>query len=312
MTSPKVSIVIATYKSKDDHLIRALDSAIGQSYKDIEILVNDDSPTDELKEIILSRHDQRIIYHHNHSPLGPARNHWNAFSRAKGDYITILNHDDLLSSEFVQQLISKLDDNPECVLAFCDHWIIDGKGHRQFKQSDEASKFYGRSDLSAGACHSFDKLVISQTIPMAMGALFRRSSLPKELPSAGPAYDLWLTFLLAKTGGPAFFVPKRLSSWRNHEDNTTSGGGVAWLDDSARCWLVVADDPFFNCYRKTALSKSARAFLACSMRQWKNTYRLSSFHYALFSLRTNFSFKALIISLIVLWCPYTLVPRLRS
>jgi glycosyltransferase involved in cell wall biosynthesis len=311
MTRPKVSIVIATYKSKEDHFICALDSALGQSYKNIEILVNDDSPTDELKKLVLSRHDQRIIYQHNHPPLGPARNHWNAFSKAKGDYITILNHDDLLSSEFVEQLISYLDDNPECVLAFCDHWIIDGKGDKQFNQSDEASKFYGRSDLPAGACHSFDKLVMSQAIPMAMGSLFRRSSLPKELPSAGPAYDLWLTFLLARTGDPAFFVPKRLSSWRNHEDNTTSGGGVAWLDDSARCWLAVSNDPFFNCYRTAALSKSARAFLACSIRQWKNTDRLSSFHYALFSLRINFSFKALIISLIVLWLPFKLVPRVR-
>ena len=304
--STRVSIVIATYKSKHEHLIDALESALGQSFNDIEVLVNDDSPSDELKELVLSRRDQRIIYHHNSPALGPAKNHWNAFSRAKGEYIAILNHDDLLSSEFVEKLLSKLDDNPDCALAFCDHWIIDTEGNRQFKQSDVASKFYGRSVLPAGLCHSFDKLVLSQTIPMAMGSLFRRSSLPKELPSAGPAYDLWLTYLLSRTGSPAIYVPERLSSWRNHEDNTTSGGGVAWLDDSARCWLAVANDPSFYCFREAALTKSSRALLACSMRQWKDQFKLSSFNFALTSLRLHFSLKALFLLLVVLWCPYKL------
>lgn len=306
---PRVTIVIATYKSNHDHLLQALDSALGQSFKNIEILVNDDSPSDELKQLIFSRVDQRIKYHHNKPALGPAKNHWNAFSRANGDYIAILNHDDTFSSEFVEKLLSKLDDNPDCALAFCDHWFIDAEGNRQLKQSDEASKLYGRIDLSPDVCHSLAKLVLSQTIPMAMGSVFRRSSLPKELPSAGPAYDLWLTYLLAKTGSRAIFVPERLSSWRNHDNNTTSGGGVAWLDDSARCWLAIANDPFFNCYRETALVKSSRAFMACSMRQWKERCRLSSFYFVFTSFRLHFSLKAFILMLVVFWLPYNLIPR---
>lgn len=291
--------------------MQALDSALGQSLKDIEIQVTDDSPDDSLKYLILSRNDPRIIYHHNSPALGPAKNHWHAFSRAKSDFIAILNHDDLISSTFVEILLPKLEDNPECVLAFCDHWFIDAEGDRQYKQSDEASKFYGRADLSAGVCYSLDKLVLAQSIPMAMGSIFRRSSLPSELPSAGPAYDLWLTFLLARTGGPAFFVNERLSSWRNHEDNTTSGGGVAWLEDSARCWLSIANDSFFYYYRKAALSKAARAFLACSMRQWKSKCKLSSLYYALKSLTLHFDVKAVLLVFVVLWCPYKLVSRLR-
>ena len=309
MISPKVSIVIAAYESRHGHLISALDSALDQSFKDIEVLVNDDSQNDNLKQLVLSRNDRRLKYQHNSPALGPAKNHWDAFSRAKGDFIAILNHDDILSPDFVEKLLSKLIENPDCILAFCDHWIIDANGDRQCKQSEETSKYYGRLDLPPGICYSFDELVLSQTIPMAMGSLFRRSSLPKEFPSVGPAYDLWLTFLLARTGGLAYFVPERLSSWRNHQDNTTSGGGLAWLEDSANCWLSVANDPFFNSYRKVALSKSARGFLACSMCQWKNKSRRSAFFYALKSLGLHFTFKALILFLLVLWFPYTLVSR---
>ena len=309
MICPRVSIVIATYMSNHYHLSNALDSALGQSYKHIEILVNDDTPSDEIRNLVMSRKDNRIIYHHNIPALGPAKNHWHAFARAKGDYIVILNHDDVLSSDFAETLLSRLDDNPDCALAFCDHWIIDAEGNKKQNQSDEATKHYGRLNLPAGVCHSFDKLVLAQTIPMAMGSMFRRSSLPKELPSAGPAYDLWLTFLLARTGSSAFFVPDRLSSWRNHQDNTTSGGGIPWLDDSARCWLALANDPFFICHRKAALQKSARAFSACSMRQWKNNNILSSFHYAYTSLRLSFNSKAVILLLFVLWLPYKFVQQ---
>lgn len=311
MIRPKVSIIIATYKSRQDHLVAALDSALGQICKNIEILVTDDSPSDDLKQLVLRKNDERISYHHNNPALGPAGNHWHAFSRSKGDYIAILNHDDLLSSEFAEKLSSILDSNPNCALAFCDHWIIDGEGHRQLRQSDKASMFYGRSCLSAGVCHDFDKLVVEQTIPMAMGSLFRRSSLPKELPSVGPAYDLWLTFLLARTGAAAFFVPERLSSWRNHEDNTTSGGGIAWLNDSARCWLAVSNDPHFIFYRKLARSKGARSFLACSICQWKSNERWTSFVYAFTSLRLSFNFKALILLLVVLWSPYRWLPMVK-
>jgi len=312
MLKPRVSIVIATYKSKHDHFIQALDSALGQTYKNIEILVSDDSPTDELKQLVFSRNDERICYYRNNPALGPAKNHWHAFSRSKADYIAILNHDDLLSPDFTGKLLFTLDDNPDCALAFCDHWIIDAEGDIQQKQSDEASMSYGRNELSAGVCHSFDKLVLAQTIPMAMGSLFRRSSLPKELPSAGPAYDLWLTYLLARTGAAAFFIPERLSSWRNHVDNTTSGGGVAWLDDSARCWLAISKDSHFKYYRKSALSKGSRAFVACSMRQWKNNERLSAFYYALASFRLHINLKALVLTLVVLWFPFKFAPSKRQ
>ena len=311
MINPKVSIIIATYQSKEVHFVQALDSALNQSFKNIEILVSDDSPTDELKDLVLSRNDKRVKYQHNKPALGPAKNHWHAFSRATGDYIAILNHDDLLASEFVEQLLSELDENTDSVLAFCDHWIIDADGNKLFKQSDEASSFYGRSALSAGLCHSFSQLVLAQTIPMAMGSLFRRSSLPKVFPSSGPAYDLWLTYLLARTGGSACYVPNRLSSWRNHEDNTTSGGGVAWLEDSANCWLSVANDKFFSRYRNVALSKSARGYLACSMRQWKNQRRLSSFNYTLRSLSAYFTVRALLLFFVVFWFPYKLITRIR-
>lgn len=311
MSKPRVSIVIAAFKPNLDHFVDALSSALSQTYQSIEILVNDDSPKDELHSLVIGYNDSRLKYLHNNPALGTACNHWQAFSRAKGDYIAILNHDDLLSPTFIENLVYHLDNNPECVLAFCDHWIINGNGTRDVHKTNSNSAFYGRYDLPEGICSSFTQLLLSQSIPLAMGSVFRSSSLPQNYPIAGPAYDLWLTYLLAKTGGFAYYLPERLSSWRNHEDNTTSAGGIAWLEDSANCWLSVSKDPAFQGSRSKIRSKCARSLLACSMREWKNNRRIKSFKYALRSLLFRINLKTVIL-LFAIICPYTLISNIVS
>ena len=306
-----MSIVIAAYKSKRDHFVDSLSSALNQTYNSIEILVNDDSPKDELRSLILDYNDSRLKYQHNNPALGTALNHWQAFSRAKGDYIAILNHDDLISPTFIEKLVYHLDKNPECVLAFCDHWIIDSNGIIDVDKTNLNSVFYGRYDLPEGICASFTQLLLSQSIPLAMGSVIRSSSLPQNYPFAGPAYDLWLTYLLAKTGGSAYYLPERLSSWRNHEDNTTSAGGIAWLEDSANCWLSISKDPAFQSCRAKIRSKCASSLFACSMREWKNNRRMKSFKFALRSLIFCFNIKTVIMIILIL-CPYNMISRLVS
>lgn len=304
MHKPSVSVVIACYKSNYKHLLDALDSATSQSYPHIEIIVSDDSPDDKLRSVV-EHYDTRIKYMHNKPSLGPAINHWRAFEHAQGKYIAILNHDDRLDTFFIEKLKNKLDQNPASALAFCDHWIMDGNGCIQVEKTEINSLYYGRSNLASGTYCPFPSLVLTQTIPMAMGTLFRRSFLPDKLPlNAGPAYDLWLTYHLARTGASAIYVPERLSFWRDHSENTTSGGGVSWLQDSANCWVSISSDPFFADYKQQSKSKACNALLSCSMSSWRNCKPLKALLFSLRSLRMKLSFKALIIILVSFWVPY--------
>ena len=85
-----VSICIPAYK-RADFLERCLDSILQQSFQQYEIVITDDSPTDELKS--LSGKDERIVYVKNEQPLGSPAN-WNkAISLARGKYIKIMHHD---------------------------------------------------------------------------------------------------------------------------------------------------------------------------------------------------------------------------
>lgn len=263
---PNVGIITAAYKTRPDHLQAALRSACLQTHEDICIHVVDDSPTDCLRSVVESLGDPRIDYRHNVPALGPARNHRKALDGLNCEYVVILNHDDLIAPTFVAKMLAPLEADPRLALAFCDHWIIDDQGTRDHLATDEASRRYGRATLAAGCQPSLFDLLLHQTIPMVMGCLFRRRCLSAPLPDiAGPAYDLWLTYLIARGGGGAYFVPERLSSWRSHPANQTTQRSIALLEGAARCWSALAKDPQARAVRAPARARAAAAYRACSL-----------------------------------------------
>jgi glycosyltransferase involved in cell wall biosynthesis len=265
MSAPLVSIVMATYRSRHDHLRAAITSALAQSMGDIEVIVSDDSPDDALSEVVAGFRDERLRYRHNAPALGVARNHWVSFGEARGEFIVILNHDDLLEPRSVETLMQALCAKPHAVLAFADHWIIDADGQRMLADTDRNTQAWGRSELAAGLHQPFWGPVVRQSIPMAMGAMFRRDALTVECPpSAGPAYDLWLTYQLARSGAGAVYVPERLSAWRTHAGNLTSQAGLDWLIGTANCWQAMAADPLAVSIAPIARRQAARWFYVCA------------------------------------------------
>lgn len=234
---------MATWRPDPEHFRVALDSALAQTWAALEVLVADDSPGDVLRRVVEARGDPRLRYLHRSPSLGVACNHWDAFARARGEYIAVLNQDDWIAPDFVSRLVAPLQDQPAAVLAFCDHWIIDANGARLHGPTRHNSARWGRDTLAAGLHRPAHDLVLRQSLPIAMGTVFRSSALPDTLPpEAGPAYDLWLGHLLLRGGGGAWFVPDRLSAWRTHDASLTSDAGPDWLEGSARAWQAIAAD----------------------------------------------------------------------
>ena len=294
MTRPLVSVITAAYRSEPSHLLAALVSAVQQSYSTIEVLVSDDSPDDRLRSIIAAASDRRIRYSRNEPALGVARNHWRCLREAAGEYVVILNHDDQLQPSFIETLLAPLRANSAAALAFCDHWIIDSGGNRKIAETELATKRYRRGDLLPGLYTPFYRLLPNQTIPMAMGTLFRRSSLPDVLPEdAGPAYDLWLTYLLCRGGKGAWYMPERLSSWRMHARNLTSVGDIALLTGAANCWSAIARDPDAREIRAEALRKEGLAYYACARWYQKRGLHRESRHYAWRSFNANAHWRSM-------------------
>ena len=291
---PLASIVVATYRSRRDHLRAALDSALAQTWPRLEVIVSDDSPDDAVRELVAGIADPRLRYLRNAPPLGVACNHWQAFAQSRGSYLAILNHDDWLAPEFVARLIAPMQRDARIAVAFCDHWILGEDGRIDAARSTENTQRWGRAGLAGGLHLPFDGLVARQSIPVAMGALFRRDALPAALPSdAGPAYDLWLAYLLCRPGAGAWYVDERLSGWRDHAANLSTAGGLDWLNGAATCWEAIAGDAAFDAQRARARTQAARLHTACAGRAWARGRRGDCLRHAWRALRLQPGGRAL-------------------
>jgi glycosyltransferase involved in cell wall biosynthesis len=261
--------VTATYKTQVAHLTSAIQSALDQTWNEIEIIVSDDSPDESLKSVIDGFGDDRIRYRRNTPALGVARNHWAAFREARGEYIALLNHDDSLAPTFVERLIEPLMEDPTLAVAFCDHWVMNADGNHAREDTAQTAARFGRVGLRGGVHRPAYDLLARQTIPMANGSLFRRRLLPVTLPEdAGPAYDLWLTYFLCREAGGVYYVPERLASWRAHAENITSRGANDWAFGTAECWHAVFTDPRLSPIHRIARQKAAAAYATCALDSW--------------------------------------------
>jgi hypothetical protein len=312
VSSPLVTILIAAYKSRADYLHAAVESALAQTWQETEVIVSDDSPDESLRSIVDQFHDARVSYRHNSRRRGVALNHWSCIREARGEYIAVLNHDDLFLPVFLKRLTPLLIDDLGLALAFCDHWVIDADGRRLLEETERVSAAWGRSHLAAGHHRPFFDLLSSQTIPIAMGTVFRRKLLPGDLPvEAGPAYDLWLAYMLCRDGYGAYYVPERLGSWRIHPGSITSQGSLAWARGSAECWRAVSRDERLISIRRIARRKAALAYCSCALAAWRSGRRAGCAWYGLRSLAVLPTLKGLMACLLA-GVPMRLARRLTS
>jgi glycosyltransferase involved in cell wall biosynthesis len=117
-----VSILIPAFKP--DHLSKALASARCQTFKDIEILVSDDTVDGTLRDIVTAIDDPRVHYFH-HDFQDALRNSHELWTHANGEYVKWLHDDDFLLPTSVEALVGALRKHPGSALAFHERVFID-------------------------------------------------------------------------------------------------------------------------------------------------------------------------------------------
>ncbi|SDA66233.1 Glycosyl transferase family 2 [Lachnospiraceae bacterium G11] len=113
----KVSICIPAYNNGTG-VKRLLESIKNQTYKDYEVILTDDSTTDDVKKAV-DESGVVVNYTKNETRDGSTAN-WNkAIDKASGEYIKIMHHDDWFTdSDSLARMVRLLDENPEAILAF--------------------------------------------------------------------------------------------------------------------------------------------------------------------------------------------------
>jgi GT2 family glycosyltransferase len=222
--APLVSVVIATY-NRPAYLRSAIASVVNGAYRNVEIIVADDLGGADNREIAARFDDSRILYHHNATNLGMAANHIHAFrDLATGEFVAILNDDDEWEPDFLDKLTPRLLDNPDVVLAFADHYIIDQYGRIDLAATEKNTRRWGRDVLAPGVHRPFWQSLVRMSIPVAQASVIRRAAIDwHDFPAeTGSAYDQWLGYLACRSGQACYYVPERLARYRAHGGSSTA------------------------------------------------------------------------------------------
>lgn len=122
MSSPKVSVIVPVY-NVEKYLKRCVDSLVGQSLQDIEIVLVDDCSPDSSPSLCdeLAKSDKRIRVVHKpvNEGLGMARN--TGIDNASGDYIMFLDSDDTYHPDACKRLYNACVENDAQISSGCFH-----------------------------------------------------------------------------------------------------------------------------------------------------------------------------------------------
>lgn len=129
MPTCKVSICLTTY-NRAETLPLTIESILGQSYKDFELIISDDNSTDSTRKVCLDycNIDSRVSYFRNLSNLKMPGNLNAAISRASGMYIANLHDGDVYKVDLIQKWFLMLQKYPDALFVFNEYNFLNERG----------------------------------------------------------------------------------------------------------------------------------------------------------------------------------------
>lgn len=123
---PRLSIGLPVYNGAR-YLENALDSILGQTFKDFELIISDNASSDATESICrrFAEKDKRIRYCRNETNLGAAENFNRTFNLSTGKYFKWAAYDDVCAPEYFQRCFDILEKEPSVVLCYPKTILVD-------------------------------------------------------------------------------------------------------------------------------------------------------------------------------------------
>ncbi len=120
---PAITVVIPTH-NRASFLNRAINSVLSQTWTDYELIIVDDASTDNTADVVRDFHDERIRYLRHDANLGAPAARNTGITKARGDYIGLLDDDDSWHPQKLEKQITKFSEVSERTgLVYCGHEV---------------------------------------------------------------------------------------------------------------------------------------------------------------------------------------------
>ena len=181
---PTISVIIPVYNGEKT-IKQTIESVLNQTFRDFELLIINDGSQDATLEIIQAINDERIqVFSYQNSGVSASRNR--ALTKAKGEFISFIDADDLWTPNKLELQLKALQDNPQAAVAYSWSDWIDESG--QFLRSGGHITVNGKA---------YEKLLLRDFIESGSNPLIRKQALDEVgcfEQSVTPAedWDMWL------------------------------------------------------------------------------------------------------------------------
>jgi len=213
--SPTVSIIMPTYNSPAEYLRAALDSVMNQYYPHWELCVCDDASLEEHVRTILSEYAARdsrirVTFAEHNRGIGGASNH--ALSMATGEYIGLLDHDDVLTPDALFEVVAALQEvRSDFLYSDEDKLDLDGRRCEPFLKPGWSP------DLLLTCMYTSHFSVYRSEIVEAVGGF-------SETVNGSQDYDLALR--ISERARTITHIPKILYHWRKIPGSAAASTGA--------------------------------------------------------------------------------------
>lgn len=214
---PLISIIVPVYNPEKSLLIECVESVIAQSYANWELCLADDySNKPHVREVLefYQNLDVRIkvVFRNHNGHISEASN--SALVEASGEWVALLDHDDLLHEHALFHVVKALNDNPETTLFYSDEDKIGLDG----KRTDPHFKSQWNLDLLYSQNYVSHLGVYKTELVKKIGG-FRKGY------EGSQDYDLLLRYSREIDHHDICHIPKVLYHWRIVEGSTALASG---------------------------------------------------------------------------------------
>lgn len=202
---PLVSVVVPVYNIQN-YVGKCLESLVNQSYANIEVVVVDDGSIDDsgkICDVYALKNGQIKVYHKKNGGLSDARNY--GIGKASGEYVALVDGDDIVSKYFVAEMVKAMDEKTDVVICGFNEVIPKKK-------------------TLSGKEATIKLLVEQENLEIvAWNKLYRRELFNSIYYPVGEKYeDTLTTYKVLALASRVKYVPKSLYKYKVREDSIMS------------------------------------------------------------------------------------------
>ena len=226
--APRVSVLMSSYNYAN-YIGTTIESVLGQTYRNLELVICDDGSTDDSVEVVhrYERADARVrLISQKNAGQAAALNA--AFNRSSGDIVCTLDCDDWFAPSKVEKVVAAFHSHPDCGAALHYMQLIDSRGARKAGIVVTAEGYIGSRFLA---------LSVDNPYPPTSGISLRREVAQRVFP-VPEVLRTWPDYQMAAAASlltRSCVIREELGGWRMHD--SASGGAAGVLTSLDETWL---------------------------------------------------------------------------